>query len=445
MSQLPPQTAPTPAQDPTAPGADSAAPGDVVIKCMGLTKVFKDFWLRDKVRAVDAIDLDIRRGEVFGLLGPNGSGKSTTIKMILGLLHPTAGRIAVFGKVPRDVATKKIIGYLPEESYLYKFLTPTETLDYYGKLFHLDRATRKKRIAMLLDMVGLEHAARRPVGEFSKGMMRKVGLAQALINDPQLLILDEPTSGMDPIATNDVKKVITQLADRGKTVLLCSHLLADVQDVCDRVAMMYGGKVRRAGTMDTLLTDEHKTTITTPSLEHISDERIVAALEQLGVADVSVDHPRRTLEQVFLDMVYEAQHAGVHSAGARSGRDVAAFLREGEADEPAAPASREQVIDELVTGAPEPTKPETRAAEPTAPATPAASATPDDLGDVLADLDQTQAEKQTSAPASKPAAPVRNSAKPAKQPTPPPKPPEDKPKKDEGDAGGSIIDDLLNG
>ncbi|MGB0767430.1 MAG: ABC transporter ATP-binding protein, partial [Phycisphaeraceae bacterium] len=253
-------------------GSPAAATEDIVVKALGLTKVFKDFWLRDKVRAVDAIDFEIVRGEVFGLLGPNGSGKSTTIKMILGLLHPTDGKLAVFGNLPRDVQTKKRIGYLPEETYLYKFLTPVETLEYYAKLFHLGRATRKKRIAMLLDMVGLEHAANRQVGEFSKGMMRKVGLAQALINDPEFLILDEPTSGMDPIATDDVKKVIRRLRDRGKTILLCSHLLADVQDVCDRVAMMYGGKIRREGGLDGLLQVQDKTTITTGTLAHVSDE-----------------------------------------------------------------------------------------------------------------------------------------------------------------------------
>ena len=169
------QTAPESSPDPA-----NASTDDIVVKALGLTKVFKDFWLRDKVRAVDAIDFEILRGEVFGLLGPNGSGKSTTIKMILGLLHPTSGKLAVFGNLPRDVQTKKRIGYLPEETYLYKFLTPVETLEYYAKLFHLPRGTRKKRIDMLLDMVGLEHAANRPVGEFSKGMMRKVGLAQAL-------------------------------------------------------------------------------------------------------------------------------------------------------------------------------------------------------------------------------------------------------------------------
>lgn len=444
MTQAPQQTAPgeTPAATP------AAAPGEIAIKCMGLTKVFKDFWLRDKARAVDGIDLDVRRGEVFGLLGPNGSGKSTTIKLILGLLHPTAGRIAVFNKVPRDVATKKIIGYLPEETYLYKFLNPTETLEYYGKLFHLDRATRKKRIAMLLDMVGLDHAAHRPVGEFSKGMMRKVGLAQALINDPQLLILDEPTSGMDPIATNDVKKVITQLADRGKTVLLCSHLLADVQDVCDRVAMMYGGKIRRAGTMDTLLTDEHTTTITTPSLDSVSDERIVAALEALGVADVSINHPRRTLEQIFLDMVTEAQQAGIQSAGARSGRDVAEFLRDGAAEAQAQPATGEQIIESLVEATPAKAEPVPAAPQPTE--SPAAAAPPPAKAedDLIAGLTGKPAEDAPAKPDPAPQAPARNSAKPPKQPPPPkPAPPADaKPANDPpAEGSGGIIDDLLNG
>ena len=166
-----------------------------VIQAVGLTKVFRDFWRRARVRAVHDLDLDVRPGEVFGLLGPNGSGKSTTIKMILGLLYPTRGRVTVFGRAPDDVGIKTRIGYLPEESYLYRFLNARETLDYYGTLFRLDRRDRRRRIEELLEMVGLRSAARRPVGEYSKGMARRIGLAKALINDPDLLILDEPTSG----------------------------------------------------------------------------------------------------------------------------------------------------------------------------------------------------------------------------------------------------------
>lgn len=416
------QTAPESSPDPA-----NASTDDIVVKALGLTKVFKDFWLRDKVRAVDAIDFEILRGEVFGLLGPNGSGKSTTIKMILGLLHPTSGKLAVFGNLPRDVQTKKRIGYLPEETYLYKFLTPVETLEYYAKLFHLPRGTRKKRIDMLLDMVGLEHAANRPVGEFSKGMMRKVGLAQALINDPEFLILDEPTSGMDPIATDDVKKVIRQLRDRGKTILLCSHLLADVQDVCDRVAMMYGGKIRREGGLDGLLQVQEKTTITTGALANISDEQIVAALEKLGVTDVALDHPRRTLEQVFLEMVDEAQKEGLQTFGARSGRDVAAFLQ-GEEDEASAEQrveqQREVLIESLVSGETDKPAP-TEAKAPVEPVKPAPPPPPSETDSVLADLT-----------GEKPAEPE----KPKPPPAAPPKQPDAKP-----DADAGVIDDLLNG
>ena len=176
----------------------------LVVEAVGLTKVFKDFWLRTKARAVDNVDLEIRAHEIFGLLGPNGSGKSTIIKMILGLLHKTGGRLTVFGRQPTDVAIKKHIGFLPEESYLYRFLNPRETLDYYGKLFGLDARTRRRRTDELLDMIGLSQVAHRPIGEFSKGMTRRVGLAQALINDPDFLILDEPTSGLDPIGTRQV-------------------------------------------------------------------------------------------------------------------------------------------------------------------------------------------------------------------------------------------------
>lgn len=419
----------------TAPDLSPDAPGDdIIVKALGLTKIFKDFWLRDKVRAVDAIDFEILRGEVFGLLGPNGSGKSTTIKMILGLLHPSDGKLAVFGNLPRDVQTKKRIGYLPEETYLYKFLTPVETLEYYAKLFHLNRATRKKRIGMLLEMVGLEHAANRPVGEFSKGMMRKVGLAQALINDPEFLILDEPTSGMDPIATDDVKKVIRQLRDRGKTILLCSHLLADVQDVCDRVAMMFGGKIRREGGLEGLLQVQDKTTITTSTLANVSDEQIVAVLEKLGITDVALDHPRRTLEQVFLEMVDEAQKEGIQTFGARSGRDVAAFLQGEEGDDATAEQRVEQqrdvLIESLVSG--EQDKPANTAASQAGPErsaspdTPAPPPPPSETENVLADLTGDT--------------PATPQAKPDK-----PKPASSKPADAKPQADGGVIDDLLNG
>src|SRR2546422_9297804 len=168
--------------------------GEVVVSVRGLTKVFKDFWGRPKARAVDNVDFEVKRGEVFGLLGPNGSGKSTTVKLLLGLLYPTNGHIQVFGHSPRHVASKSRIGYLPEESYLYRYLNSHETLDFFGNLFRLPKGDRNNRAEQLLEMVGLSQTRTRAVGEFSKGMQRRIGLAQALINDPDLVILDEPTS-----------------------------------------------------------------------------------------------------------------------------------------------------------------------------------------------------------------------------------------------------------
>src|SRR6202167_5330951 len=222
---------------------------EVVVSVRGLTKVFKDFWNRPKARAVDYVDFEVRRGEVFGLLGPNGSGKSSTVKWLLGLLNPTRGHIEVFGHSPRHVQTKSRIGYLPEESYLYRYLNSREPLDFFGSLFHLSRGERGNRAGKLLEMVGLSQVHTRSVGEFSKGMQRRIGLAQALINDPDLVILDEPTAGMDPIGCREVKDLILALARRGKTVILSSHLLSDVEDVCDRVVIYYGGRIHAVGAL----------------------------------------------------------------------------------------------------------------------------------------------------------------------------------------------------
>jgi ABC-2 type transport system ATP-binding protein len=301
----------------------------VDIKCAGVTKIFRDFWMRPRVRAVEGVDLEVRRGQVYGLLGPNGSGKSTTIKMLLGLLTPTAGRIAVMGKRPRHVDTKKQIGYLPEESYLYRFLSARETLDYYGRLFRIPGPIRRERVAKLLEMVGLEAVEHRPVGEFSKGMQRRVGLAQSLINDPQLLILDEPTSGMDPVGARQIKDVIEKLAERGKTILLCTHLLSDVEDLCDRVAIMFGGKVRAEGTCGELLEQQDLTTLQTDRLPADVVAEIQTVLERRGLGLRSVEQPRRRLESLFLEIVDTARKEGTHTSGARSGGQIADFLRQG--------------------------------------------------------------------------------------------------------------------
>lgn len=301
---------------------------EVVVSVRGLTKVFKDFWNRPKARAVDDVDFDVRRGEVFGLLGPNGSGKSTTVKMLLGLLYPTKGHIEVFGHSPRHVATKSRIGYLPEESYLYRYLNSRETLDFFGNLFHLDKRERDNRAEQLLEMVGLSQTRTRAVGEFSKGMQRRIGLAQALINDPDLVILDEPTSGLDPIGCREIKDLIIALARRGKTVILSSHLLSDVEDVCDRVVIYYGGKVQALGTLKDLLAKPDTLRITTPVLPRATMERVLEIIRKdITTGEVRVDNPTQNLESYFLEVVEKAKHAAAQTSGAQSGARVAAYLR----------------------------------------------------------------------------------------------------------------------
>jgi ABC-2 type transport system ATP-binding protein len=301
---------------------------EIIVEAAGLTKVFKDFWGRPKARAVNSIDFKVRQGQVFGLLGPNGSGKSTTVKMILGLLYPTRGSLQVFGESPEDVATKQRIGYLPEETYLYKYLTAAETLDFFGALFGIPPSERAQRSKQLLEMVGLANSYNRPVGEFSKGMARRIGLAQALVNDPDLVILDEPTSGLDPIGCREVKDVIRLLASRGKTVILCSHLLADVQDVCDEVVILYGGKIRSQGSLREILKVEDRTRVIMPHLDEPKVAGLLAWLKQNGMGDdISVDHPTRNLEDFFLDVVRQARDASLETAGAQSGGEIAAYLR----------------------------------------------------------------------------------------------------------------------
>jgi len=312
-----------------SPAVAAGKAGEVVVSVRGLTKVFKDFWNRPKARAVDRVDFEVRRGEVFGLLGPNGSGKSTTVKLLLGLLNPTKGHIEVFGHSPRHVQTKSRIGYLPEESYLYRYLNSRETLDFFGNIFQLSKADRNSRSEQLLEMVGLGRTQMRPVGEFSKGMQRRIGLAQALINDPDLVILDEPTAGLDPIGCREVKDLIVALARRGKTVILSSHLLSDVEDVCDRVVIYYGGKIQAMGTLKELLAKPDTLRITTPVLPRETLAKVLEIIRRdLTTGEVRVDNPTQNLESYFLDVVQKAR-AAQETSGAQSGARVAAYLRGG--------------------------------------------------------------------------------------------------------------------
>jgi len=322
---------------------------DAVVVSQNLTKVFKDFWMRDRARAVNTLSFEIRPREVFGLLGPNGSGKSTTIKMILGLLKPSQGRVAVFGRPPEDVSIKKRIGYLPEESYLYGFLNARETLEYYAKLFELDYRTRTRRIDELLDMLGLTGAQFRPVREYSKGMQRRIGIAQALINDPEFLILDEPTTGLDPIGTKQIKDLIIELGRRGKTILLSSHLLADVEDCVDRLIILYGGQKRAEGTCDDLLVARDRTAIESSSLDDGTIAEIDRVIRQRTGGEnaiIRVSKPRQSLEDLFLHIVEQAKAEQVATSGATAGGETASFLKGQD--------QGEELIDKLLHAEPEP-------------------------------------------------------------------------------------------
>ena len=298
---------------------------EYVIETFSLTKVFSDWWGRNKVYAVDDLNLQIQNNEVFGLLGPNGSGKTTTLKMLLGLLYPTKGKAIVLGGDSTNPKISARIGFMPEESYLYKYLNARETLDFYGRLFKLPAKVRKMRIEALLDMVGLKAVANRAVGKFSKGMARRIGLAQALINDPDLLILDEPTTGLDPIGTRQIKDLILELAKRGKTILLCSHLLADVEDVCDRIAILYGGKIQSQGKVKELLQQTGKRQITTSHISDTTVEKIEQVLREKN-ADYSITSPMDKLETFFIKTVAAAQQQAGATSGVVSTTGIGDFL-----------------------------------------------------------------------------------------------------------------------
>ena len=284
-----------------------AAAAEVVVETRNLSKVYRDFWGRSKKVALKPLDLEIRRGEIFGLLGPNGSGKTTTIKLLLGLIFPTSGEALVFGRDATDVRKNERIGYLPEESYLYKFLDAEETLDFYGRLFDMSPEERKRRADALIEMVGLSRDKKRQLKEYSKGMTRRIGVAQALINDPELVLLDEPTSGLDPIGTREMKDLIIDLKRRGKTVIMCSHLLADVEDVCDRIAVLHQGELKELGRVEDLLRVTDVTQIRARNLPVAARDEIQAVLARHGAHDIEIGNPTTTLEDLFLEVVRDTQ------------------------------------------------------------------------------------------------------------------------------------------
>ena len=286
---------------------------EVVVETRKLTKIYRDFWGRQKKVALRALNLEVYRGEIFGLLGPNGSGKTTTIKLLLGLLFPTDGDALVFGESAGEVRKNERIGYLPEESYLYRFLNAEETLDFYGRLFKLAPNVRRERAEKLIDIVGLSRDKKRILKEYSKGMRQRIGLAQALINDPELVILDEPTSGLDPLGTRWMKDLIVDLRNKGKTIIMCSHRLEDVQNVCDRIAILNEGELQELGAVSTLIQDTQRIQLRAHGVR-LNDELrrdLEAVLTRHGGKIEFIGHPTTTLEDLFLRIVAQSKaHPG---------------------------------------------------------------------------------------------------------------------------------------
>lgn len=280
------------------------------IETRQLTKVYPGFWKNQNVYALSELDLTVNRGEIFGLLGPNGSGKTTTIKLLLGLINATRGEAFVMGQPAGDQRTRRQIGYLPEETYLYRFLNARQTMDFYARLFNMNRVQRAKAIDYYLDFVGLDPAVRRRrIGTYSKGQARRVGLAQALLNNPDLVILDEPTSGLDPTGMLDIKQMILRLKQAGKTVLLSSHQLADVEDLCDRIVILYRGKIEIQGKIDELLEVRDTFMVEARNVPPDAQERMVELARQSGATDVKPGRPRTRLEDIFKRLVDDKRKA----------------------------------------------------------------------------------------------------------------------------------------
>ncbi|HUB66608.1 MAG TPA: ABC transporter ATP-binding protein [Candidatus Methylacidiphilales bacterium] len=278
----------------------------LAVETRGLTKRYPLTWKRKILVALDHLDLQVRSGEVFGLLGPNGSGKSTTLKMLLGLVIPNEGEARIFGQPPDSLEARRHVGFLPENPYFYSFLNGDETLRFYGKLCGVSGAALEKRIEELIDLVGLQNGRERPLRSYSKGMLQRIGLAQALIHNPDLLFLDEPTAGVDPLGSAQIRDLILRLKKMGKTVVFSSHLLEQVQEVADRVAIFSLGKKVLEGSLDSLLTESHETQVRIPGdLDSSRQEEVCRLLGQAGIdpAGIRFSRPRLSLEQLYLRTV----------------------------------------------------------------------------------------------------------------------------------------------
>jgi len=308
------------------------ATAETVLEIEGLTKIYRSLFTPSGVKAVDGLSLSVRRGETYSIVGPNGSGKTTTLKILLGLIFPTAGSTSIFGKSISDLSVRERLGFLPEDAYLYDCFNGEELLDFYAGLFGYGKQKRAALVDELLTLVGMQANRRVPFRECSKGMRQRIALAQALVNDPELLILDEPTSGLDPAGRHQMTLLIQELKRRGKTILLCSHFLAEVEEVCDRVGIMYQGRLVAEGNLSELAGEPEEIVVTTRGLSGIARERIAAiggvasvdngtvrmgkaggaalwqvlqAVREAGGEIVEVTRPRPSLQDIFVRAIRE--------------------------------------------------------------------------------------------------------------------------------------------
>jgi ABC-2 type transport system ATP-binding protein len=285
-------------------------PATPAVSIRNVSRLFPVPFRRERLVAVRDLSLEVQEGEVYGLLGPNGSGKSTTLKMLLGLVTPTSGTAQVFGEDSRAFAARSDVGFLPENPYFYKFLTGEETLRFYGKLCGLRGAKLKSRVEELLALVGLQDARARRVGGYSKGMLQRIGLAQAIIQDPRLVVLDEPTAGVDPAGSRQIRDLILELKARGMTVLLTSHLLEQVQEVCDRVGIMAKGRLLREGNLDDLVAVNNQTQFVVENAPPELAAQVAELVAKSGATLVETRHPQQTLEKVFLEVTSSGSATG---------------------------------------------------------------------------------------------------------------------------------------
>jgi ABC-2 type transport system ATP-binding protein len=278
---------------------------DKIIAIKNVSKLYKNVAGERYFKALDDLSLEIEKGEIFGLLGPNGSGKTTLLKLLLGLIFPTKGRISVLGKDPRHTPSKMKIGYLPEHPYFYDFLNPVELLNFYGSLFGIEPRKREKRIGFLLEKVGLSAFKKMSIRNFSKGMLQRIGLAVSLINDPELLFLDEPTLGLDPIGTLEIQKFLRELNSQGKTIFLSSHLLTQVQGACSRIAIIHKGRLIKIGKLEEMLTVKDELEVVVRGLSSQEKERLKDFVKQSGAEVLSISERKDSLRDLFIKIINE--------------------------------------------------------------------------------------------------------------------------------------------